>query len=129
MRGQLSAIVSISLFAAGASTGLAQEGFPLDGTWRGALGASADTARNIVMIMKWDGQNITGMINPGPNSIAFARAALDPSDWTVRIEAEPAEGEAIVFEGTLRDIGSYNRYIEGTWTQAGEAQNFRLTRE
>ena len=44
----------------------AQEGFPLDGTWRGEWGA--DTGKStVVIVMKWDGKNVNGMINPGPN--------------------------------------------------------------
>lgn len=118
--------VAMVLLATGA---LAQEGFPLDGTWRGQLEPSAGAPGNLVIVMKWDGRNINGTINPGPNATEFSNATLDPSDWSVVIEAQPSDGTAIVFTGTLREIGSYNRYIEGTWTRGGSSQALTITRE
>src|SRR5690606_33694395 len=107
----------------------AQEGFPLDGTWRGEWGPSGENASRVVVVMSWDGERINGMINPGRRSIDFARADLDPSTWTVRIEAVDRDGRPIEIEGTLHDIGAYDRYITGTWTVAGEAHAFRITRQ
>jgi len=107
---------------------LAQEGFPLDGTWRGEWGSSEDRNR-VVIVMSWDGEHINGMINPGPRSVPFRSAELEPSTWTVRIEAVGRDNEEIVISGKLEDIGSYNRYIEGTWTQGGVEHAFRITRE
>ncbi len=107
----------------------AQEGYPLDGTWRGSFGPDAGERTPVVIIMKWDGERINGMINPGPRSIDFTLAELDPGSWTVRIEAQPAEAEGIVIEGTLQEIGSYNRFIDGVWRQGGTESSFRLTRE
>lgn len=114
-----------------AATITAQEGFPLDGTWRGTLSSpsEAGASRQVVLVMSWDGERINGVINPGPRSTEFSRAELEPSTWSVRIEAQPDDAEPIVIEGTLENIGSYNRYIEGTWTQGGERQPVRITRE
>lgn len=112
----------------GAGVGLTQEGYPLDGTWRGQVQRPGGETTNVVMVMKWDGTTINGTLNPGPNSTDFASARLEPDTWTVHIEAEP-EGDPIAIEGTLREIGSYNRYIEGTWRQGGTEYDFRITRE
>jgi hypothetical protein len=108
--------------------GFAQEGYPLDGTWRGEWGP-ANEGTHVVVVMDWDGERINGLINPGRNSIEFDRAELDAAKWTVRIEAQSVDAQSIVVEGTLREIGSYNRYIEGTWTLAGQEYPFRITRE
>jgi len=107
---------------------LAQEGFPLDGTWRGQYG-DPSAPNHFVIVMQWNGETINGRINPGPQSIDFDVAVLNPSNWTVRIEATDASGEPIVIEGMLRNIGSYNRSIDGTWTQGGAAQAFTMARE
>ena len=107
----------------------AQEGFPLDGTWRGEWGAPGGEGNGVVIVMNWDGERINGLINPGPRSIDFRSAELEPSTWTVRIEAVGHDDEEIVVEGRLEDIGSYNRYITGTWTQNGVRNDFRITRE
>jgi hypothetical protein len=46
------------------------------------------THRNdVTLVLEWDGKNITGLINPGPESIKLAKATLEPSSdpgkWTV----------------------------------------------
>lgn len=107
----------------------AQEGFPLDGTWRGEWGRPGGNGTHVVIVMSWDGERIDGMINPGPMSLPFARAELEPSSWTVRIEATDRDGRPIEIEGTLHDIGAYDRYITGTWNVGGVAYDFRITRQ
>ena len=113
--------------------GLGQEGFPLDGTWRGDWGVNPDERTPVVLVMKWDGTNINGMINPGPESTPFAVATLNPDGWTVHIEAEDSDDAgnpvAIVIDGRLGDIGSYNRTLEGTWRRGDLEGDFRIARE
>ena len=103
-----------------------QEGYPLDGTWRGEWGADKTQA---VVVMEWDGATINGRINPGRNTINFTSAALNASDWTVHIEAQTREGQPIVIDGKLDELGTYHRTLTGTWTQDGVAQPLTLTRE
>src|SRR5262245_31834213 len=105
-----------------------QEGFPLDGTWRGEGGPDGGKSA-VVIVMKWDGKNVNGMINPGPNVVRFSGPVLEPSDWTVHIEAESADGQPIVIDAKLADIGSYNRTLTGTWKQAGVDNPFKMARE
>ena len=38
--------------------------------------------------MNWDGKNVTGLINPGPDAIPITSVFVDVSTWTVRIEAD-----------------------------------------
>jgi hypothetical protein len=104
----------------------AQEGYPLDGTWRGEWGKEATVA---VLVMNWDGKTINGRINPGRNTINFTKASLDAAIWQVHVEATSKEGQPIVIDGKLENIGSYNRTITGTWTQNGVANPIVLTRE
>ena len=114
-------------------TAFGQEGFPLDGTWRGDWGANPDERTPVVLVMKWDGTSINGMINPGPESAPFTAAVLDPDDWTVRIEAEDSDEDGnpvtVVIDGQLDDIGSYNRTLEGTWRRGDVEGDFTITRE
>ena len=105
-----------------------QEGFPLDGTWRGEWGPEGSKS-TVVIVMKWDGKNVNGMINPGPNVVRFSGPVLEPSDWTVHIEAQSADGKPIVIEAKLDDLGSYNRTLTGTWKQAGVNHPFKMARE
>ena len=111
-----------------AATVRSQEGFPLDGTWRGEWGSDAGKSA-VVIVMKWDGKNVNGMINPGPNVVRFSGPVLEPRDWTVHIEAQSREGQPIVIDAKLDDIGSYNRTLTGTWKQAGLEHPFKMARE
>ena len=38
--------------------------------------------------MTWDGQKVSGVINPGPESIPIKTVTIDFATWTVRLEAE-----------------------------------------
>lgn len=108
------------------ASALGQEGYPLDGTWRGEWGADQTLA---VVVMDWDGATINGRINPGRNTINFTSAALNATDWTVHIEAQTREGQPIVIDGKLDELGSYHRTLTGTWTQDGVAHPLTLKRE
>ena len=103
---------------------LAQEGHPFDGTWRGTMQNDAGESRRVLLIMDYDGEEIGGMINPGPDSLRIESAELDAPNWTLQVSAGPVE-----FEGTLHEIGARNRFMEGTWRENGEQYEFRVTRE
>jgi hypothetical protein len=106
----------------GASLG-AQYGHPLKGTWSGDWGPNQDTRHRLLLELDWDGKAITGTINPGPNAVPLKSATLDPSTWTVRLEAE-----GYLVEGKLENLGSYNRVLSGAWTERGQRGDFRLER-
>src|SRR5688572_13046925 len=93
------AVVSSLLLA---MTAQSQEGFPLDGTWRGEWGPDGGKSA-VVIVMKWDGKNVNGMINPGPNVVRFSGPVLEASDWTVHIEAQSRDGRPIVIDAKLAD--------------------------
>ncbi|MBZ5632566.1 MAG: hypothetical protein LAO55_05490 [Acidobacteriia bacterium] len=107
--------------------GFAQQGHPLTGTWSGDWGATSTQRHQITFVMNWDGKNITGLINPGPDSIPIASVFVDVTNWTVRIEANGKDH--ITAEGKLEDLGSYHRTIKGTWTQGSTKGDFRITRD
>ena len=111
----------------------AQQGHPLTGTWSGDWGTTPTQRNAITLVMNWDGKNVTGILNPGPDSIPIASIYLDVTNWTVRIEADAKDqaGKAanVVAEGKLEDIGSYHRTINGSWQQGPAKGDFRLTRD
>jgi hypothetical protein len=119
----------LGIFLLTATVAVAQEGFPLDGTWRGERQAAGETPATVVMIMQWDGQKVTGVINPGSKAIQIADAKLIPDGWRVTVAATTASGENIAFEGTIAELGAYNRSISGTWTEGGRKYSVRMVRE
>ena len=65
------AFLSVCLLACSALAvhAFAQEGHPLKGTWLGDWGPSKADRNQVVVLMDYDGKQITGQINPGPNAI------------------------------------------------------------
>ena len=57
----------------------AQEGHPLTGTWHGDWGPTPTHRNDVTLVLEWDGKNISGLINPGPESIKLSKATLEPS--------------------------------------------------
>ena len=119
--------LAIGVFAAVVAN--AQEGFPLDGTWRGAREATGVAPVTVVMVMQWDGQKITGVINPGPEAIPISDARLIPEGWRVTIAARTRKGEPISFDGVVSELGKYDRSITGTWKEGAHSYHIRMVRE
>ena len=72
---------------------------------------------------------LSGEMRERPRPIPFESAVLDPSNWTVHIEAATADGTPIVIDAMLEDIGSYHRRLEGTWTEGGVENALKIARE
>jgi hypothetical protein len=112
---------------------VAQEGHPLTGVWYGEWGPSATHRNQITVVMSWDGKNVTGIVNPGPESIALKVATLDSTKWMVHLEAEAKDQKGapvrFVADGKLENIGSYNRTLKGTWSHGNVKGDFLLKRD
>ena len=128
IRRVMSALVALLL----AAPALAQFGHPLKGTWSGDWGTTKDNRTRILLELHWDGQAITGTINPGPKAVAIKKAELNPDTWGVHVEGEgkDAAGAVVryVVDGKLENIGAYQRILSGTWTEGGKTGDFRLVR-
>src|SRR5215472_11492624 len=78
MRMKFSRLFFISAFILAAVVyAAAQEGHPLTGTWYGDFGMTAGQRNDLTVIMKWDGANVSGMVNPGPSVVPIKTARLD----------------------------------------------------
>jgi hypothetical protein len=111
----------------------AQQGHPLTGTWSGDWGLSPTQRNQITLVLNWDGKNVSGQINPGPDSIPLQSVFVDPTTWTVRIEADMKDSSGkmvhVAAEGHLDDIGSYHRTLTGSWRQGSAKGDFKITRD
>lgn len=122
-------LAGCALFALWAMNAPAQEGHPLTGSWHGDWGSDAKSRTPIVVFMKWNNTAMEGTLNPGRNGVPLKSATLDPAKWTVHLEAETKDGQRVVADGKLEDIGSYHRTISGTWTQGSAKGDFKLRRD
>jgi hypothetical protein len=112
---------------------IAQEGFPLTGTWSGDYGTSAKEADRVqtTLILSWDGSKIQGLVDPGPDSAKIKTATLNSSNWTVRIEYDLKDKAGklapFVVTGTLKNPSSRkNREVVGTFTHGTAKGDFKI---
>jgi hypothetical protein len=133
MRSKAFLIVSLLACLAVAGHTFAQEGHPLKGTWLGDWGPSKADRNQVVVVMDWDGKQVSGQINPGPNAIPIKMATLEPKGWTVHIEADAKNnfGQMVhyVIDGKIENLGLYNRAISGTWNHDNVKGDFRIQRQ
>jgi hypothetical protein len=120
-------------FSALLLSAFAQEGHPLKGTWLGDWGPNKNDRNPVTIVMDWDGKQITGQINPGPNAIPLLNATLEPKGWLVHFEADAknAAGQPVhyVVDGKIENLGLYNRSIVGTWSHDNVKGDFRIQRQ
>ena len=117
----------------------AQEGHPLAGTWYGEYG-TGNQRTDLTVIMKWDGTNVTGLINPGPNTRPIKSVVMNitpgkpapqgqqsttgtPPVFHVRFEVD-----GMTFEGTIQNPVAGNRRIVGTMTRGSDKAPFQIRR-
>jgi len=111
----------------------AQEGHPLKGSWLGTWKDNSALGDDLILILDWDGKNITGMINPGTDNIPVAKATLDPKGWMVMIEADAKDksGAALhyVIEAHVENLELPNRSLVGTWRSQRGRGAFEASRQ
>ena len=139
MRTPLFIAACAFVLALGAATP-AQEGHPLVGTWHGTWGPTPAQRNDVTLVLDYDGKAITGMMNPGPDSVRFDTITLEPSTWKVRFEATPkrlldgpapggAKATPIVIDATLQDVTNRHRTLAGTLTQGAAKGDFKVSRD
>jgi len=113
---------------------LAQEGYPLAGTWSGDYGTSAKEAdrTQTTLILSWDGKQIQGLVDPGPDSAKIKTATLDTTKgWAVHMEYDLKDqtGKVVPFvvDGKLQNPASRkNRMVVGTFTHGTAKGDFKI---
>jgi hypothetical protein len=111
----------------------AQEGHPLVGSWHGDRGATAKARTDITLIMDYDGERITGVVNPGFEQHELQGATLTPKGWLVHFEfddkSQSGKPVRCVVDGKIDRLGSDQRTLTGTWVCGSVKQDFKLTRD
>ena len=112
---------------------IAQEGYPLKGSWIGVWENNAQHGNDVLMVLNWDGKAVSGIINPGTDNIKITNATLDPAGWKVHIEADAKnkQGAAMkyVIDGNIKELEFPNRYITGTWSAGASKGKFEVRRQ
>ena len=126
--------VSLALMLSLPAAAGAQFGHPMKGQWSGEWGSKSNPNR-LLLDLDWDGKQVTGVINPGPNAATVKSVSFDysnPSAWVVKMQAEgkDAAGKPVTIsvDGKLENIGAYTKLFHGTWMQGGQKGEFAVTR-
>lgn len=124
------AVLALVLLAVSAG---AQEGFPLKGSWLGTWEGNAVHGEDVLVVLDWDGQQISGVINPGTDDMAISNATLTPEGWVVHFEADGKDRDGnpvhYVVDGAIENLSFHNRSVKGTWrSQAGKG-TFTMSRQ
>jgi hypothetical protein len=117
----LSALVMYLLMT---GTATAQEGHPLKGSWIGEWSGNSTHGDFVLLVMDWDGKNVTGVINPGTDDMVIESVTLNPSDWTVTIRAAGYE-----LQGRIQELELPSRSIVGTWKNGNRNGKLEISRQ
>jgi hypothetical protein len=107
-----------------AGTAVAQEGHPLKGSWIGEWSGNTTHGEFVLIVMEWDGEEVTGMINPGTDNMVMDSVELDPSDWSVEISAG-----GFTIEATIENLELPSRSLSGTWRSCNGRGDFVIVRQ
>ena len=135
MKARIIVLMLCSLLAGFGFAGqvAAQEGHPMTGSWVGDWGIGSGSRNRVVVILEWTGSTLTGTINPGPDAIPIQTATTNPDDWSLHIEAAGTDSRGrqveYVIDGTIDDLGTYNRTLAGTWQVGSQSGDFSITRQ
>jgi hypothetical protein len=123
----------LALLLALPGTASAQFGHPLRGQWSGGWGKNQEN--RLLLNLDYDGKQVTGLVNPGPNQLTVTKTDIDfsnPEAWKVKMTAEGKDAAGkpvnVTIDGTLENIGVYYKVFRGTWTQGAQKGNFLVTR-
>ena len=113
---------------------VAQVGHPLKGSWLGTWTGNKIHGNDVLLVMSWDGKNVTGTINPGTDNIVIKNAMLNPEGWLVHIEAEAKDksGQPLTYtiDGKIENLPLANRVVTGTWKDSrGDTGAFKIGRQ
>jgi hypothetical protein len=113
---------------------LGQEGHPMTGTWQGYWGNTPDERNFINLNLQWDGDNITGEVNPGPFVGTVREIRLDTGTWTAYFDLQVRDFRSglpvnLAVEASMYNLGSPARMLKGRLLDGGETSYFTITRE
>jgi hypothetical protein len=101
---------------------------PLTGTWVGDWGPSPSDRNQVTVDLKWDGQTLTGTVNPGPNAVPLQKSTFDPKSEAVHFEAD-AKGHSGNMVHYLIDGKVEGSTMTGTWSHDTRKGDFKIARE
>ena len=128
MKTLQSIFLAVFLAAIISSIPLIAAGDPLSGTWTGDWGPTPTHRNQVAVELKWDGKNLTGNVNPGPNAIELKKATFDAQTNAIHLEADASSRRGgqihYVIDGKVE--GST---MTGAWNHDNLKGDFKITKK
>jgi hypothetical protein len=98
------------------------------GTWSGDWGPSSSDRNQVTLELKWDGKNLSGTVNPGPNAVTLQKTTFDPKTGAIHLEcdAKSRRGTDIHYVVDGKVEGST---MSGTWNHDNRKGDFKITKK
>src|ERR1700730_9137591 len=141
MQSRLLRVVCLLAVLAMVVPALAQMGHPLKGSWSGDWWLKKGDENHVLLDFDWDGKTLKGMLNPGTDNAVLQKLTLDPptggvakamDPWLLHFEADikDTSGKTVHYavDGKLQNIGSYNKFVTGTWGVGTQKGEFKVVR-
>ncbi len=101
---------------------------PLSGTWTGDWGPSPTDRNQVTVELKYDGKNLTGTVNPGPNAVELKKATFDPKTGNIHFEADTTSRRGTPIHYVI-DGKVQGKEMTGTWNHDNRKGDFKITKK
>jgi hypothetical protein len=121
-------ILGLVCFLMVATLAMSQMGDPLSGSWSGDWGPSPRDRNDVTLELKWDGHELSGTVNPGPNAIALTSASFDPETGMVKMSAEAPGRRGATYQYSIEGKLEGDA-MSGTWNHDNNEGDFKITKK
>lgn len=126
MQTRIAGLLCLLVCLALAAPAAAQD--PLSGTWSGDWGPSERDRNPVTVELTWDGEALSGQVNPGDNAVELMNCSFDAATGAVHMEAEATNrrGNQVhyVIEGKVD-----GNTMTGSWNHDDRNGDFSITKQ
>lgn len=101
----------------------------LSGTWAGDWGPTPTHRNQVTVDLKWDGKNLTGTVNPGPNAITLQKSTFDAKTGAVHMEADSKNMQGTGTVHFIIDGKVDKNTVTGSWNHGTTKGDFKITKK
>ncbi len=100
----------------------------IEGVWAGDWGPNAADRNQVTVELNWDGETLTGIINPGPDAVELQNTSFDPDTGAIHLEAEVISRGGPLFHYLIDGILEEDT-IKGSWSHDDVKGDFTITKQ
>ena len=98
------------------------------GTWSGDYALESDRREPISVDLRWEGENLRGIVRAGPRSLPLTKASFKPETGAISMEFD-AEGNGGRIVHYLIDGKLSGDMMTGTWNHDDQHGDFRVKKQ